>query len=204
MQHHRWLRPLLCCLLLLLAACGERTKLPRLPAQATILAFGDSLTYGTGATPDSSYPSILSQLIGHPVANAGIPGNTTEDGLGRLDDVLAEQHPALLILCLGGNDFLQQKPETETVANLRSMLNQAQNRRIPVLLVATPKPGLTLAIPDFYRQLAEEYRIPLEDQALRQILGKAKLKSDAVHPNAEGYRELAEAIASKLHKTGAV
>lgn len=204
MRPIRWLRPLLCCLLLLLAACGERAKLPKLPAQGVVLAFGDSLTYGTGATPETSYPSVLGQLIGHPITNAGVPGNTTAEGLARLDETLTEQRPALLILCLGGNDFLQRRPENETVANLRSMLSLAQNRKIPVLLVATPKPSLSLAVPDFYRQLAEEYHVPLEDEALSRILGKARLKSDPVHPNAEGYHELAEAITKKLRKTGAI
>ncbi|GAB3265589.1 arylesterase [Chitinimonas naiadis] len=201
------LRPLvrlLICCCLLLAGCGEKTKLPRLGASAPILAFGDSLTYGTGATPETSYPAILTSLVGHPVQNAGIPGNTTQDGLDRLEESLAEQKPALLILCLGGNDFLQRRPEAETVANLRAMLQLAETHRVPVLLVATPRPELALPIPDFYRQLADEYKVPLEDEALGKILGKAKLKSDAVHPNAQGYRQFAEAIADKLRKTGAL
>ncbi|WP_374356163.1 GDSL-type esterase/lipase family protein, partial [Chitinimonas sp.] len=106
-------------LLTSLAACGRRShELPPLPAGATVLAFGDSLTFGTGAAPQESYPAVLASLIGRPVVNAGIPGETTADGLVRFQATLQEHRPALIILCLGGNDFLQHQGESETVANL--------------------------------------------------------------------------------------
>lgn len=198
----------LCLLLLisLLAACGQQATLPRLADGATILAFGDSITYGTGATPDESYPAQLAKLSGRVVINAGVPGNTSADGLARLADTLDEQEskPALLILGLGGNDFLRRLPEAETVANLRAMLDEAKRRQLPVLLLATPKPGLGLKVPDFYQELAKEYAIPLEDEALADILADNQSKSDLIHPNAAGYQQLAAAVAEALRDAGAL
>lgn len=187
-----------------LAGCGKAAKLPPLALDAVILAFGDSLTYGTGAPPAESYPAVLSGLINRKVINAGIPGETTADGYARLADTLNEHHPALLILCMGGNDFLRKRPEAETIANLRAMLDLAHRRQLPVLLIATPRPGLGVSVPKFYAELAKEYHAALEDGSLEDILTNRPLKSDTVHPNAAGYRKFAEAVADALKKTGAI
>ncbi|MFC4158734.1 arylesterase [Chitinimonas lacunae] len=195
----------MCCLLLLvLAGCGGKVKLQPLPQDAVILAFGDSLTFGTGATIDTSYPSELSRLINRRVENRGVPGDTTADGLGRFAAALDEVSPNLVVLCLGGNDFLQKKPESETIANLRAMLDEAKRRKLPVVLVAPPRLGFGLETPPFYEELAKEYELVLEDNALAGILSQSKLKSDPIHPNAEGYRQLAEAVAKVLRKSGAL
>lgn len=187
-----------------LAGCGKTPQILRLTPDATILAFGDSLTHGTGATPSESYPAVLSNQIGYKVINAGIPGETTADGRARFADTLEETRPALLILCMGGNDFLRKRPEAETIANLRAMLDAARQRQLPVLLVATPRPGLGLKVPEFYSALAKEYGIPLEAESLEEILSDRALKSDLIHPNAAGYRQFAQAIASKLKQAGAI
>lgn len=190
---------LACCVL----GCGE-TSLPRLPAGATILAFGDSLTYGTGAEKADAYPARLSSLTGHPVINAGIPGETTAEGLARLPDVLEDTKPQLVLLCLGGNDFLQRKPETETTANLAAMLELLAQRRIPVLLIGVPRPGLGLDTAPLYASLAKQYEVPLNDTSLEKILSERSLKSDTVHPNAAGYQQLADELAAQLRRTGAI
>ena len=199
-------RILLALLLILfsLAGCGKSPRLSPLPPSATILAFGDSLTYGTGAQRAESYPEQLASLIHHPIINAGKPGETTENGRDRLPETLDEVRPDLLILCMGGNDFLRKQDEAQTIANLRQMLNEARSRNIPVLLLATPRPGLGITVPQFYAALATEYAIALEDEALEDILSTRALKSDLIHPNAAGYRQLAEAVASALRKAGAI
>lgn len=191
-------------LLFSLAGCGKSPQIPRLAPDATILAFGDSLTYGTGAAASENYPAVLASLTGHKLVNAGVPGETTADGRARLADVLDETKPALLILCMGGNDFLRKLPEAETIANLRAMLDTARQRQLPILLIATPRPGLGLKVPDFYSALAKEYGIVLEAESLEDILSDRALKSDLVHPNAAGYRQFAQAIANKLKQTGAI
>ncbi|MGQ5522522.1 arylesterase [Chitinimonas sp. PSY-7] len=190
--------------LLALLGCGKQPAIKRLSTDATILAFGDSLTYGTGATLETSYPTVLAGLISRPVINAGIPGNTTADGLARFATTLDATPPRLVILCLGGNDFLQRKPQEETIANLRAMLDETKRRNLPVLLVATPRLGLGLKVPEFYTELAKEYKLPIETDTLVRILADNSLKSDPIHPNAEGYRQFAEALAESLRKAGAV
>lgn len=187
-----------------LAGCTNSPSLPRLAPDATILAFGDSLTYGTGASASESYPAVLAALIHRKVLNAGEPGATTSEGRERLADELDATQPALLILCMGGNDFLRKHAESETIANLRVMLDEARTRQLPVLLVATPRPGLGLSVPTFYADLAKEYKVALEAESLEDILSARSLKSDLIHPNAAGYRQLAEAIAQALKKAGAI
>lgn len=188
-----------------LAACGEKVPpLPRLADDAVVLAFGDSLTHGTGTTVDRAYPAQLQALIGRRVINAGLPGETTAGGLVRLPAVLDETQPDLLLLCLGGNDMLRQRPVEETVANLRAMILIAQERRIPVVLIGVPAPRLFSSAPDFYAQLAAEFGLPYEGEVFNRVLKDPSLKSDTIHANAKGYRLVAERIAELLRKAGAV
>jgi acyl-CoA thioesterase I len=186
-----------------LAACGKGPQLATLAASDVVLAFGDSLTFGTGAAPDESYPAQLQILIGRKVVNAGVPGEISSDGLQRLPRLLDEVKPRLLILCHGGNDFLRKLGEANAAANVRAMIKLAKDRGIDVVLVATPKPGLSIAPPDFYAALAKEFAIPFNDDALKSILRDNDLKSDLIHPNAKGYAQIAGALAKLLKKSGA-
>ncbi|MBL8511382.1 MAG: arylesterase [Betaproteobacteria bacterium] len=198
----RFLLVLFC--VLALASCGRTAKLPILNAGATVLAFGDSLTFGTGVSPPESYPAILQTLIPHKVVSAGVPGEISEDGLRRLPTVLDEVQPKLLVLCHGGNDFLRKLDMTKAAANVRAMVQLAQSRGISVVLIATPQPGLTVSPPDFYADIAHDLKVPIDTGVLSEVLRDRDLKSDLVHPNAKGYRLIAEAIAKLLKKSGAV
>jgi acyl-CoA thioesterase-1 len=204
------LRTCLCVLVILVAvvllpaACSQTPQLPLLDADATILAFGDSLTAGTGAGDTESYPAVLTRLIGRNVINAGVPGEVSAGGVQRLPELLERERPALLILCHGGNDLLARQNHQQIADNLRTMLRIAGERGVPVLLVAVPSPDLMLKPPSLYEELAREFRIPLERKVLAHILGKSSLKSDYIHPNAAGYRLLAEALAELLKKSGAL
>ncbi len=188
----------------MLLACSKPQQLPLLPSDATILAFGDSLTFGTGAGETESYPAVLAQLTGRKVVNAGVPGEVSASGAQRLPELLERERPALLILCHGGNDLLARQDQRLIADNLRSMIRAARERGVSVLLVAVPSPGLTHKPPRLYQELAEEFSLPLERTALPRIMGKSALKSDYIHPNAAGYRLLAEAIAALLKKSGAI
>jgi lysophospholipase L1-like esterase len=191
-------------LLTLLAACGGQPKLPPLAPDAVVLAFGDSLTFGTGANAGESYPARLEALIGRKVVPAGVPGEASAEGLARLPAALDEANPRLVILCHGGNDFLRKLDEAQAANNIRAMVRLAKSRGAEVVLIGVPKPGLLPSPAGFYADIAKEFRLPYEETALKKILTDNALKSDLVHPNAAGYGRLAEAIAALLRKTGAV
>ncbi len=192
--------------LLLLAACDSGPpKLAKLPADGVVLAFGDSLTYGTGVRAEASYPAVLQELIGRRVLRAGVPGEVTAQGLTRLPGLLRESAPNLLILIHGGNDLLQRRSRADTVANLRAMVRLARKRGVAVVLIGVPALGLLLGrSAGFYEELAEELELPYDGEALPAILKRPSLKSDNIHPNAKGYRKLAEAVAELLRKSGAI
>ena len=194
--------PFILCLLLV-TACENKPQLPRLPLDATILAFGDSLTYGNGVKAGLSYPAVLEQLSGRTVINAGVSGEETAAGLQRLPALLDEYQPQLLILCHGGNDILRQRDLDRMAANIYSMIHLASEKNIPVVLLGVPKPGLFLSSADVYRKIAESTDVLYIDDLIPDILSKQSLKSDAVHPNAAGYRAIAENINEKLADAGA-
>jgi lysophospholipase L1-like esterase len=195
---------ILIALLLAAAACGERPKLERLPASAVVLAFGDSLTFGTGAAEAESYPAQLESLIGRQVVRAGVPGEVTAQSLERLPAALDEHAPRLLLLCIGGNDFLRRLGNAQAERNVRAMVQLAKSRGIGVLLIGTPEPSLMPSPPAFYATVAKELGVPYEHNAISEVLKDASLKSDPIHPNARGYRVIAERLAETLKKSGAI
>lgn len=191
----------------LVAASGCGQKVPGVApvgASETIVAFGDSLTFGTGANESESYPAALAQLIGRKVVRAGVPGEVTEGGLQRLPAVIEEHRPALMIVCLGGNDMLRRVNEAQTKANLREIIRTIRASGISVVLVGVPKPALITGTAEFYAEIAKEFNIPYEGKVVSDVLHQRELKSDTIHPNAMGYRRMAEAIAELLRKAGAV
>ena len=125
-------------------------------------------------------------------------------GLRRLPAALGTHQPRLLLLMTGGNDFLRKVPREQREANLRAMLALARERGVPVLLVGVPVPGFFAGPPAFYEALAAEHGVPYEGEVLRRVLYDNRTKSDPIHPNALGYRRVAEALAATLREAGAV
>lgn len=185
-----------CLSVCMLGRAADAVTLPALHESARILAFGDSLTDGTGGA-GQSYPRDLARLIRREVINAGLPGQTTADGLRRLPQVLRRERPDLLILCLGINDFLQGVPRHQMRANLLAMLETARLAAVPVLLLAIPARGETEADP-LFAEVAAQGGAVVDEQAMIEALSRASLKADLVHPNREGYRQIAEYIAARL------
>lgn len=185
-------------------SCAQTPGLRALAREDKILAFGDSITAGTGAGEKESYPSVLSSLIQRDVINAGVNGEVSAEGLRRLPEWLERHHPALIILCHGGNDFIRDVAPQVTAANIRRMIELAQESGSQVLLVGVPRPALVLISANFYREIALEFSVPYEGKILGRILSSPALKADQIHPNAKGYRLLAEALVILLKKCGAV
>lgn len=201
-----WLHAALALLLAAaLAGCGARgPKLASLAAGDVVVAFGDSLTHGTGAQASESYPAVLSQLIGREVVRAGVPGEITAQGLARLPQVIDEHQPRLVIVCLGGNDMLRKVNPAEIKANLRAIVKTIRGRGIDVVLVGVPQPALITSAPEFYAEVAKEFGIPYEGKVVTSVLYSTGMKADPIHPNARGYRRMAEALADLLRKAGAI
>ena len=195
---------LFAALLLLLSGCGQQAKLAPLAPDAVVLAFGDSLTYGTGANEQESYPAQLARLTGRRVIREGVPGEVSATGLARLPAALDEHQPKLLLLCHGGNDFLRRLPGAKAAENLRAMIRLAKSRGIDVVLIGTPEFSLMVTPPAFYGEIAKEFRIPYEGDVLSKILRDGSLKADQIHPNAQGYKLMAERVHALLKKAGAV
>lgn len=197
---------LLISLLLFSTGCSDKVpRLNKLSSNAVVVAFGDSLTYGTGAKDHETYPAQLEKITGLQVINEGVPGETSEDGRIRLPKVLDEYQPELLILCHGGNDMLRKKNKSFLTENLIAMINEAQQRGIQVIMVGVPEPALfLLESAPLYEEVARTKNIPIDSATLPEIESDNDLKSDTIHPNAAGYRKLAEGVAKLLKKAGAI
>jgi acyl-CoA hydrolase len=187
--------PLLLISALGLASCGPAAPNLDSPGK-TIVCLGDSITAGVGAEPGPPYPDLLAARLGTPVINAGVPGDTAEDGLARVDAALAE-NPWLVIVELGGNDILRRVPPERTEAALRSVLQRLiAARTVPVLVeLEVPFAG---RYGEIYERLGKEFKVPVVKDTLHDILTDPALKSDQIHPNAEGYEQLAAAVADEV------
>ena len=196
-------------LVLFIVACDNKITLPPLTDNAVILSFGDSITRGTGVNLNHAYPSVLEKIINQKlthakVINAGIPGETSQEGLARLPALITQHQPDLIILCHGGNDILRKLNISNTQDNIQQMINLAKQHNIPVVLIAVPEFGLFLNASPIYQKLADANKLAIENEILGDILSKASLKSDHIHPNTKGYQLLAESIALLLHHSGAI
>jgi lysophospholipase L1-like esterase len=194
-------------ILLLLAACSSSPppiSLQPIPYDATIVAFGDSLTSGPGLKPGQKYPALLERQLGRKVINAGRRGEDSSQGLRRLPRILEKYRPALLILIHGGNDVLRNTGKRRARENLRRMIALAQKRKIDVILVGIPERKLMLPTSEIYYQLGKEFRIPVEGSVIAQIIRDPELRLDRVHPNEKGHRLIAKAIMQILTRYHAI
>ncbi len=169
------------------------------PNKTTIDAFGDSLIEGVGATPGNELPGALARLIGQPIVNAGVAGDTTADGVARLQEVL-ELDPGIVILLLGGNDTLRRIPESTTEANLRILIEAFQKQGAVVVLLGVRGGLLSDSKAALYESLAEEYGAALVPDILEGILLRPELMHDGIHPNDKGYALIAERIRETMGK----
>jgi acyl-CoA hydrolase len=193
----------------LLAACGQRTpKAWPIAAGSTVLALGDSLTSGVGADAATAYPAVLQELTGWQMVNGGVSGDTTAQALARLPALLETHRPQLVIVGIGGNDFLRQMSAAAARDNIRAICRAATDSGAQVMLVAVPQFSLLAAgtgrLTDhpLYAELAGELKLPLYEAGWAEVLGNARLRSDQIHANAQGYRQFAKGLAQQMRKAG--
>lgn len=165
-----------------------------------IIAFGDSLTAGYGAGAGEDYPSKLSAMTGISIRNAGVSGDTTESALERLEEDVLGGDPRIVIVGLGGNDYLRSVPVSTTEANLRTIIDRIQDRGAMVILLGFRFPSLNTNYGAMYERVAEEKGALFIPDLLDGILGDPSLKSDSIHPNARGYELMAERVSGPFTK----
>lgn len=164
-----------------------------------IIVLGDSITAGYGLNSQQAYPYLLNQELNLPVLNRGVSGDTTEDGLARLADDVLSQQPWIVIIGLGGNDFLQKVPKIETEQNLRAIISQIQAQKAITVLL-----GMNLGLfkdeyQVLYKRVAQETGSYLIPQVLKGIIDNPQHRQeDIIHPNAQGQEILAKRITEAL------
>jgi acyl-CoA thioesterase I len=190
-----------------LAAAGIawtlRPGVPR-PAQPTagrrVIAFGDSLVEGRGASPGKDFVSLLARRLGTPIINAGRSGDTTRSALDRLDSDVLSRNPRVVIVLLGGNDFLRRLPAEETFRNLSTIVERIRGRGAAVVLVGVSVGIFSDEYGGQYASLARRASAGLVPDVLDGILGRRDRMSDAIHPNDDGYRLMADRIEPVLRE----
>ena len=192
----------LCTLLVLLTNCQNQfNQITNLHAGVgqQIIVLGDSITAGYGLSSEQAYPHLLSQKLNLSILNRGVSGDKTADGLARLSEDVLSEKPWMVIIALGGNDFLKKVPKLETEQNLRQMVNQIQAQKAITVLL-----GMNLGLfkdeyESLYKRVAEETGSYLIPQVLKGIIDNPKHRQeDIIHPNAKGQEILAERIAKAL------
>lgn len=191
-----------------LAACGRKGPTANaVHPGATVLALGDSLTSGVGASADAAYPAVLARLTGWRVVNGGISGDTSAQALARLPALLQTHKPALVIVGIGGNDFLRRQSAATTRSNIRQICADALASGAQVLLLAVPEFTMLAAVGRLsdhamFEDIASELKIALHRKGWSEVLAQEQLRSDQIHANAAGYEAFTEGLVQTLKDTG--
>jgi acyl-CoA thioesterase-1 len=192
-----------------LAACGKRkASATALKPDARVLALGDSLTFGYGASPEAAWPVKLGELTGWQVENAGINGDTSAGALERLPSLLAASSYDAILIGIGGNDMLRGVSPAATRSNLAALVAQARAHTSHVALLATPAPDAmraaigSLSDAPVYEEVAKSGQALLLANVYSSVLSDASLRSDRIHANARGYEKVAQQLADQLKAAG--
>ncbi len=181
------------------AGCSQPE--PRNAAAArtgNIVCFGDSVTAGFAVKESEAFPALLQAMWGRQVIVSGVPGDTTADALARLDSDVIARSPGLVIIELGGNDFLKQVPLEQTKANMASIIERVQGAGA---MAAVVDPGSALLMRGYssaFGEIAQARRALFLKHLLGKVLTQSSLKADEVHPNAQGHQALAQDLNRKL------
>ena len=197
MQFSRRSIVLALCALLTAAYWWTASSVPRAAKPTsgrTIVAFGDSLVEGRGATPGRDFVSVLARRLGAKIVNAGRSGDTTAAALARLDSDVLARDPKVVIVLLGGNDFLRRVPVEQTFANLQKIVDRIRRRGAAVILVGVSVGLLSDPYASEYTAVARRNAAGLVPDILDGIMGNNELMADSIHPNDRGHAIMAERI----------
>ena len=192
----------------LLAGCDHAVRLAPLAPGETVLAFGDSVTYGVGGAEGEDWPTLLAARTGWIVVNGGVSGDTAQNGRARIGALLEEHQPRLVIIELGGNDFLRRRPHAAVKEDLRAIITAVREAQAQPVLVAVPELSLMAVVAgrpadaQLYADLAKEEDIPLIREVFSDVLGNPDLRADQIHPNAAGYARMTDGFIEALRDMG--
>lgn len=194
---------LICGIILVVASFfffKPSVKITNYPSSGdSVIAFGDSLIEGVGSTGDGDLVSVLSKKIGEPIVNLGIAGNTTAQGLARVERI-EEYKPKAVIVLLGGNDFLRKVPKEETFKNLDAIVTRIQNMGAVVVLLGVQGGVLGDPYKEEFESLAKRKGAVYVPNILKGLIGRSEYMADAVHPNNVGYAKIAERVYPEIKK----
>lgn len=170
-------------------------------SNSEIIAFGDSLIEGVGSTQGGDLVSLLSRGIGRPIRNFGRGGDTTAMALERLPGVLQEvPNPQLVIILLGGNDFLRRVPREETFENMKTIITKFQDRGAIVLLLGVRGGVIKDQFKEEFDILQDTYKTAYVSNILKGLIGNPTYMYDSVHPNNLGYEKVASRVLPVLER----
>ena len=175
-----------------------QVKITNYPSSGTdLLAFGDSLVLGVGSARGGGFVKMLSEDLNVPITNLGVRGDTTKSALSRLGQI-SKYKPKVVILLLGGNDFLNRVPEKEIINNLDRIIETIQQTGAVILLLGLEKETSGKKYGEFFEKLVKKRGTAYAPDILGGIFGRPELMSDNLHPNDKGYRVIADRIKSIL------
>ncbi len=163
-------------------------------AGVRVIAFGDSLVEGVGATAGHDVVSVLSERLGTPIINAGRRGDTTASALARLDGAVLSRNPRVVVVLLGGNDFLRRVPRETTFKNLGTIVARIRARGAAVVLVGVKVGVFSDSYSSEYETLARQQSAAVVPNILDGIFGHSSRMTDSVHPNDRGYEIMADRL----------
>lgn len=167
-------------------------------AGSQVVAFGDSLVEGVGTTSGHDFVSVLSARLDVPIVNAGRRGDTTRTALDRLDAAVLMRDPRVVIVVLGGNDFLRRVPREETFRNLDTIAGRIRARGAAVLVAGLSLGIVTDSYGDEYETVARRHSAGLVPDILGGILNRPELMADHIHPNDRGHAVMADRLEPAL------
>lgn len=162
--------------------------------QNLIVFFGNSITAGQGADIGKDFPTLVGKNLNVPVVNAGISGNTTADALKRIDKDVIDKNPSIVVVELGGNDLLQGVNVNVTKRNFDLILTKIKSTNAKIVILGIKFYLFKGLYETDLQNFAKKYNAVLVPDIMEGIIGDQNLKHDDIHPNAKGYRKIADKL----------